>query len=459
MYIHNERTRFDGEEAQICQGAATHGYKFQSLHEGGAINEARTYEEEEGNQTPYSEDLEYSLALPWAVGEQPPPPPPGLPPQLLYDHSRRPMGVVIVPPKEKTMFDHFPGLQKVGHVCFVPIAGIFIVIAWIMGKAAYTVLLCFGMLPDPNVDQAKEELRIYSRINFGCDAEDLELVPPRKGAVLPNPHLVGKDSVFSVSLDRPRSRFTQSSSNSSGRASQKRRLFTSNASNTSAQAEDSPEEEDLCPQLAVPHFTPDSCHRWLRWAADLGWIFQTIMKGIKEPNVAEKEEGVARIWAENQWNHWQRSNDPLVVGKGPKVTHEQRVSAVTAALRDLQHASVMHIQNQEMSLSKEISEGNVAGRERYFASEDRLRRYNALLKDIRLNGVFECDFKTGKPPPAPEAPPAIPLPAPLRSTMRNLGDNSSSMGDGTLSLQAGFARSSLVSNSPFGLRRSLLQAM
>merc|ERR1712199_48312 len=83
---------------------------------------------------------------------------------------------------------------------------------------------------------------------------------------------------------------------------------------SSGSGEESMDEEDACPQLIVPNFSGNSQYsqyRWLRWVSDLACIFESIMRGTNPPNVAAKEEHIARIWAENQWDHWQRSSDPV----------------------------------------------------------------------------------------------------------------------------------------------------
>jgi hypothetical protein len=418
-----------------------------------------------------NQDVEHALALPWAVGEQPPPPPPGLPPQLEYDHNMRFKGTVIAAPKNQSMLDELidslPGLRTIGKACLVPIFSVFIVIAWVIGQAGYAVLLCFGVFPDPAVDEAKDELRVYSSTHFGCRAEDLNLAAPRKAAVLPNPHLARADSVISSSPDaktsKSRTRSLQRPSDFV-RGSILKIMHKSNevffSKQKDASGEESPDDEDDLPELVVPSFTAGSQDRWLRWASDLGYTFQSIMKGVKSPDVAEKEEHIAEAWAENQWNHWQRSCDRLIVHDPPQVAYEERLMAVKEVLKDSSKRSLAGMQNYAMATSIDISESKKAGQRRYCASQGRLHQYEELLNE-RLNQTVVFD-ELGRPLPPPAAPPPAPYPATLKVKMKDQDDDVSR--DGTLKpdkSQVGVRRSSSMSMSsaPFAFRRSVGMAL
>jgi len=294
------------------------------------------------------------------------------------------------------------------------------------------------------VDKAKEELRVYSEVRFGCDADDLDLIPPKKGPVLHNPHLAGASS--------PKNRI---STVSGVTAKIGESLGTSRNSLISSH-DVSLDEEDVCPQLMFPNFIARSAlisqRRWLRWASDLACIFETIMMGVKEPNVEAKEEHIAKVWAENQWDHWQCSSDPIIVHNSPQVAHGDRVSAVKAALKDLERKSLAGVKNMAVATSHDLEGGKAAGRQCCLASRERLRHYNELLKRIRHEGV--CFDESGRPPDPPAAPPKIQYPRIIQSPISSI-ENRRRLGDGTLELdstQAGIARNA-VASAPFAFRR------
>jgi len=351
-------------------------------------------------------------------------------------------------PKRDSIFDEMPALGAIGKACLLPFTSLCLVIGWVIGFACYQSLLCIGIIPDPKVDEARADLRAYSQTHFGCDAEDLEMIAPKRPRVLPNTHT----KLYKLKAAAAASKYHRANSAATGKKGVEME--------SSGDESPGPEDEDKCPELEVPSFTRDSFHRWLRWAYNFGCVFDTIMKDINlsNPMSAEKEEHIARVWAERQWDHWQCSCDPLVVLNKPQVTHEERVMAMKEALKDLQRSTLGSVKSYSVDVAHEIINGQEAGRQRYLTSQERLQRYERTLKKTRQLGVeFEPD---GRPPPPPPPPPLAPYPATLSNSKGffSLSEENGDWCDGTSDSDSegrvGVRQSVSSPTSPFALRRS-----